>query len=144
MELLNRHFSKNSMLKWAPALLMMLTIFLFSARPSINETHDLFDRIVRKGGHMIGYALLAMSYWRVLGFKNNRRWLVWLLAVLYAVTDEYHQLFVPGRHGTAFDVLVFDNLGALISLWLAGTFMKQKQPALQSLAEEQEALNANS
>lgn len=52
-----------------------------------------------------------------------------MLAVLYAVTDEYHQSFVPFRHSTSFDVLVYDNLGALISLWLAGMLAKQKQPA---------------
>jgi VanZ family protein len=144
MNSINVHFSKNPTLKWIPASLMMLAIFLFSAHPSINEHSDWFDPIVNKGGHVIGYALLALSYWRMFYFKDNKRWIVWLLAVLYAVTDEYHQSFVPGRHPSALDVLVFDNFGALISLWLAGTFTKQGQPAPESLVVEHEALNANS
>jgi VanZ family protein len=72
--------------------------------------------------------MLAMSYWRVFDFKDERRWVAWLLALSYAVTDEYHQSFVPYRHSTAFDVLVYDNIGAILSLWIVGRFAKQKQP----------------
>lgn len=115
---------------------MMLAIFLFSARPSSDVIFSLFNHVIYKGGHVIGYALLAMSYWRAFGFKDNKRWLAWLLAVLYAVTDEYHQSFVPGRRPSAFDVLVYDNIGALTSLWLTGIIMKQKQPASESLVVE--------
>jgi VanZ family protein len=86
------------------------------------------QRILYKGGHVVGYAMLATAYWRAFGFQEKRLWIAWLLAVLYAVTDEYHQSFVPGRHPTAFDVLVYDNLGALLALWLVNRFTKQKQP----------------
>jgi VanZ family protein len=54
--------------------------------------------------------------------------LCWLLAVFYAVTDELHQSFVPGRHPSLWDVILFDNFGALISLWLTTKFEKQKRP----------------
>ncbi len=107
---------------------MMVAIFLFSARPSNGLPMSLIQKIIYKAGHVIGYALLAFSYWRALGFKDRRWWIAWLLAVLFAVTDEYHQSFVPGRHPAAFDVLVYDNGGALICLWLLNTFAKQKQP----------------
>jgi VanZ family protein len=122
----------------------MLVIFLFSARPSSDVIFSLFNRVVYKGGHVIGYALLALSYWRAFNFEDNRRWFVWTMVLLYAVTDEYHQSFVPGRHPSAFDILVYDNIGALSALWLAGLFMKQKQPASQSLAVEQDTSTANS
>ena len=84
----------------------------------------------------MGYALLALAYWRALEFKDRRQWLAWILAVLYAATDEYHQSFVPGRHPAVFDVMVYDNLGAALSLWLASTLKKQKQPASQGLVVE--------
>jgi len=75
---------------------------------------------------MLGYAILAWSYWYALGRQPNQRWLAWLLAILYAATDEIHQSYVPGRYPSVWDVLIFDNLGALISLWIANRTIKQK------------------
>jgi VanZ family protein len=132
------HFqlSDKPFFKFLPAFLMMLAIFLFSARPADPTPLTLIERIIYKGGHVIGFALLALCYWRACRLNQNMRWIAWFLAVLYAVTDEYHQSFVPGRHPTAFDVLVYDNIGAFTSLWLANRFMKQKQPASKSLVVE--------
>jgi len=105
--------------KWLPSLLMMFVIFLFSAQPSSDlPNFGWADTIVKKGGHMIGYALLVRSYWHMFDYRKDKRWLSWLLAILYAVTDEFHQTFVAGRHPSVWDVVIFDNLGALISLWL--------------------------
>ena len=107
----------------------MSVIFLFSSQPS-EKLPDLgwADRLFKKGGHMFGYGLLALSYWNGFGWDRRKRPLAWLLAVLYATTDEFHQSFVSGRHPSMWDVLIFDNLGALLSLWLAGLFIKQKRP----------------
>lgn len=120
--------SKNPILRFLPAILMMLAIFLFSAGRAIETPQQLLGFFINKGGHMVGYAILALAYWRMLEFKRNRVWIAWFLALLYAFTDEYHQSLVPWRHPRLFDVLVFDNLGALISLWLAGYLIKSKQP----------------
>ena len=41
--------------------------------------------------------------------------------ILYAITDEIHQLFIPGRNGNVVDVLI-DSCGGLIGIgviWLA-------------------------
>ena len=121
-------FSNHPLLKSVPAVLMMIAIFLFSARPSIDEPSNIWLHIISKAGHVIGYAMLTLSLWRGFAFNAKRIWLAWLLALLYAITDEYHQSFVPGRHPAFFDVVVYDNLGALISVWFAGRFSKQKQP----------------
>src|SRR5258707_14734062 len=114
---------------WIPALLMMGVIFLFSSRSSADLPNFAWaDAIVKKSGHMIGYALLAFCYWHALGIDKKKRWLAWLLAILYALTDEYHQSYVPGRHPSIWDVLIFDDFGVLISLWLAGRYINQKRP----------------
>jgi VanZ family protein len=131
-------FSNKITFKFLPALLVMLAIFLFSARPGDIVPMSLWKQVLYKAGHVVGYAMLALSYWRAFLFDPKKRWIVWILAVSYAITDEYHQSFVPFRHSTAFDVLVYDNLGALISLWLAGMLAKQKQPA-----SEKPVVNAN-
>ena len=103
----------------------MGAIFWFSSQPS-TELRDFnwADKVIKKSGHVIGYAALAISYWHGLGMKKDKRWLAWLLTILYAATDEYHQSFVPGRSPSVGDVLIFDNLGALISLWLAPRYIK--------------------
>jgi len=107
----------------------MILIFLISAQPSSQlPNFNWADTFVKKGGHIVGYALLAFTYWRALDFKGNKRWIAWLLAILYALTDEFHQSFVNGRHSTIWDVLLFDNLGALGSLWFINRYGKQKRP----------------
>ena len=114
---------------WIPALVTMGIIFWFSSR-SADElpVFSWADTIIKKSGHVIGYAILAFWYWVALRKDKNKRWLAWLLAILYALTDEYHQVFVSGRHPSVWDVILFDNLGALISLWLANQCFKQKRP----------------
>ena len=118
---------------WVPALFVMGVIFWFSSQPSSNlPNFDWADTAIKKGGHILGYAMLAWSYWRALHFQPTNRKFAWLLAILYAITDEYHQSFVTGRFPSAFDVLVFDNLGSLLSLWITNLTIKQKrrdQPA---------------
>jgi VanZ family protein len=124
--------------KWLPALFMMLVIFWFSEQPgSEMPTFAWADSVIKKGGHMLGYGLLALSYWRAFDFKEEKRWMAWLLAVLYAVTDEFHQSFVPLRQPSLWDVVLFDNFGALISLWLANYFRKENRAApVRPIVEE--------
>jgi VanZ family protein len=116
-------------LRWLPASLIMVLIFFISAQPSSHlPNFNWADTLVKKGGHIVGYAVLAFTYWRALEFKGNKRWVAGLLAILYALTDEFHQSFVAGRHSTIWDVMLFDNLGVLSSLWLVNLYRKQKRP----------------
>ncbi len=113
--------------RWLPAAVVMAVIFLFSSTSSSDlPNYGLWDTLVKKGGHMTGYALLALSYWYWLEFDPNKGWLAWLLAVLYAASDEFHQFFTPGRHSSIQDVLIYDNLGALLAVLLGGWALKRK------------------
>jgi VanZ family protein len=105
--------------RWSLAVLMMAVIFILSSRSS-NELPAFgnWDYFVKKGGHAVGYGLLALAYWRGLGLERGKKWLAWGLAICYAITDEFHQHFVPGRHPSPVDVLLFDNLGAILGLAL--------------------------
>ena len=103
----------------------MLIIFLFSAQPASNlPNFSWADTIIKKGGHLTGYAILAFSFWYAMGFQQDKPWLAMLLTLLYALSDELHQSFVPGRHSNLWDVLIFDTFGAMISLWLANRWVK--------------------
>jgi VanZ family protein len=124
-------------LRWLPALAVMSTIFLFSSQSSSElPNFDWADRIVKKGGHMIGYALLALSYWRGFEFRRENKWLAWCLVILYAAADEFHQSFVPGRYPSILDVVVFDNLGALIGLWSFKLYKTQRSDSLGPIVEK--------
>jgi len=102
--------------RWGPALLMIVLIFLFSSISSKEMPRfGVVDLIVKKGGHAIGYGLLAAAFWRALHWNKRLWWLPLLLAALYAVSDEFHQSFVPGRHPSPVDVGI-DSAGAAISI----------------------------
>jgi len=110
----------KKLLPWLPAILIMATIFGFSSIPSTAmPIFGTWDTLVKKGGHVIGYGLLAVSYWYGLGFKKQHWLMAFLLAVVYALSDELHQSFVPGRHPSLVDALVIDAGGAAIGLGLA-------------------------
>ena len=50
-------------LRWLPAVLVMAVIFVFSSIPSDElPNFGLWDLLVKKGGHVLGYGLLALAY----------------------------------------------------------------------------------
>ncbi len=104
-------------LYWLPSVILMAIIFSFSSIPSSEmPTFGLWDFLIKKGGHMIGYGLLALAYWYAFGWNKKFWWLVILLAVIYAISDESHQSFVPGRHPSWVDAFVIDGFGAGIAV----------------------------
>jgi VanZ family protein len=144
---------------WLPALLWMAVIFSASAdRASFQRSSRIVAPLVRwlfpkaseetvhtavvavrKAAHMAEYAVLAWLF--LAAIANSRglalcQWsrregvLAWLLVVVYASTDEIHQLFVPHRQAAAMDVLI-DAAGAalgLIFLWVLRRCRRSGQP----------------
>ena len=107
---------------WLPPLALMGLIFFFSAQPDLNSGLGTLDTIGRKIIHLAQYAVLAYLWWRALVTTTSARraaLAAFVVTVLYAVSDEYHQTFVEGRHGSPLDVLI-DSAGAgFASLYLA-------------------------
>jgi VanZ family protein len=97
--------------RWLPVLVWAGVIFALSSIPSLNSGLGTWDFVLRKCAHMTEYAILAVLLVRATG---SYAW-AFALAVAYAATDEVHQLFVRGRHGSALDVAV-DAVGAVIGL----------------------------
>ncbi len=98
------------------ALAWMGVIFWLSAQPDLPHAPEPWlDTVVKKTGHAVLYGVLAWLYLRALqgdGPPSGRTRLLALgLAVLYAVTDEVHQSFVPGRRPSLWDVVI-DGVGA--------------------------------
>lgn len=108
---------------WSLALAWMALIFVLSAQSSFDfvSTRWQVDP-VSWTAHFGEYAVLALLFWQAL--RQGPRLSPWAaplafgLAVLYAISDEWHQFYVPGRYSDGRDVLV-DAAGALAALLLA-------------------------
>lgn len=135
---------------WLPVAAMCLAIFLFSQDANsgrhsnqvlswilsilgINtgHIHRLLDEPFRKLAHVVVYFLLGSLTYR--GFALGRkvfnlpaayRSLVFCAA--YAITDEYHQSFVPGRGPSPRDVAL-DTAAALLALILIWAFFRPRR-----------------
>ncbi len=77
--------------------------------------------------HAVAYMPLGFLFYMSLiksGFRRYGFALAMLLTVLYGVTDEFHQAFVPGRYATIGDVMA-DSIGALLGC-LGARFIKKQ------------------
>ena len=97
---------------WLPVAAWCGVIFALSATPDLG-TGLSYDYPLRKAGHMAVFAILWALARRPMGDFRGLAF-----TVLYAMTDEYHQTFVPGRVGAWTDVLI-DSAGALLALTFA-------------------------
>ncbi|MGM0440991.1 MAG: VanZ family protein [Elusimicrobiota bacterium] len=100
--------------KIVPAVLWAGLIFYFSSVPSLKSPFGIWDLYLRKAAHVgvyfILYILVIFNFTR----KNLKaRILALVISSVYAVTDEYHQSFVPGRHMSLYD-MAFDWIGCLL------------------------------
>jgi len=101
-----------------------------------EETIGLVVLFVRKCAHLTVYGFLALMYWRAFRrpVKNDTRPWSWIEArnaiigvMIYAITDEVHQAFVPMRQGSVLDVFI-DTIGGavgLLALWTYGRWRKK-------------------
>ncbi len=97
---------------WLPIVAWAAAIFALSAVPALDSGLGLWDLALRKAAHFSEYAVLGALLARAV-----REFPAFALAVLYAVSDELHQTFVPGRAGTLLD-LGIDAGGALAGILL--------------------------
>ena len=90
---------------------------MLSAQPVLIDIEsEAGEKTLYKTAHVVVYAMLAWLWWRALAPQRQVTWpvlaMAFMLTVLYGISDEVHQLFVPGRYGRVADVL-FDISGAL-------------------------------
>jgi VanZ family protein len=107
-----------------------LLLWLF---PGISEERlALAHFLIRKAAHFTEYAVLALLSARAFSTSSKdqlrRRWFFISLAliILYALTDEYHQSFVPSRTSSIYDSLI-DMSGGLITLVVLGLLWRRKR-----------------
>ncbi|MDT4895604.1 MAG: hypothetical protein QOH25_681 [Acidobacteriota bacterium] len=108
--------------------------------PNISEEQlTLAHSITRKVAHFAEYALLAWLAARAFSTSSrqalSRRWFLisLLLVVVYSLSDEYHQSFVPSRTGSIYDSLIDISGGLtmllLYALWRRRTRIRNERKA---------------
>lgn len=93
----------------------------------IDLDNELFEHLIRKAAHFTEYMILGILMYIAFS-KNNafdsRRVLICvIICVLYAISDETHQYFVPGRATRVADVVI-DIAGAISGVFIARLFIE--------------------
>jgi len=131
---------KNRLI-WIPVILWMMVIFYLSHQVASESNElsmgitkvlfevasmifpsleiELFNHVIRKNAHFIAYFILGLLtinaiYWNK-KFGHKAFIIALIISILYAVSDEIHQLFIPGRAGRLVDVLI-DAFGAFCGI----------------------------
>jgi len=121
----------KKILYWIPPILWMILIFYLSSKSRFTATGEpLQDFLIFKALHMCEYGLLALLLFNALynTIKHNVSFAIrysGLISIVYAASDEYHQLFTPTRSGTLRDILI-DGCGILITLSILHVFYKKR------------------
>jgi len=108
--------------------------WLFPRMPEDQVEEIIF--LARKCAHLTEYAILGWLIWRVFRkpSRNDLRPWVWreaaralFLVLVYAASDEFHQLYVPSRQASIVDVLIDTAGGAagLLFVWALGRVRKR-------------------
>ena len=104
----------KKIIKFIPAFIWMSVIFYFSSRSTTGIGTNETDRfLILKSFHLIEYAFLAILL--LIAIYNKK--LVVFIAYLYAISDEIHQSFIPGRTSRFRDTLI-DLVGILIGIFI--------------------------
>ena len=117
----------NKFLNWFVLILYMSVIFYYSSQERIDfldKKPFSYIKVLRdKTLHVIEYfilALLTKNAFKTNKFLNENLFLYSILfSTLYGISDEFHQLFVPGREFSFYDIFVdFVGSGLIIFLKL--------------------------
>lgn len=104
--------------RWIVVILWMSLMFYFSSMPAIKASRfDAVDFVFKKAAHLGEYAVLYLLLFRAFRSKMRGQY-AFMVGLLYAFSDEIHQIFVPGRGANIRDILVFDT-GGLIIGWMS-------------------------
>lgn len=109
--------ARRTLLGWVPATLWVGVIFALSSQPALPSPASVGD----KQAHALAYGLLALlclmglTGWRSRRIAGASLLGAFVIAVLYGVSDEIHQSFVPGRTPDVADVAA-DAMGAALAL----------------------------
>jgi VanZ family protein len=109
-------------------LIWLVVIFYFSSQPHSAEETELFfgswNLLVRKASHISEYTILTGLFWWLYQPSTRALTFATLSSICYAMMDEFHQSFVPGRGASPIDVLI-DSSGVGVAVLLLLIFTRR-------------------
>ena len=97
----------------------MAVIFMLSSQPDSDPAGRRLNFGVYKLAHLVVFTILGVLVAGAVRHLKTPRssWWAWVLVVLYAIGDEIHQSFVPGRSPLVTDVAI-DSIGGVLGLFI--------------------------
>jgi VanZ family protein len=143
--------NKSVVISWFFVGLWMILIFYFSSQVSetsgglsqeiaktiknimeSSSTETVIDlkqlnHLLRKLAHFSFYFILGLLVFNAMVRSGKKKisWMI-LICVLYAISDEIHQSFVPGRGPSIIDVFI-DSTGAITGIILGKAYLLKKK-----------------
>ena len=133
---------KNKKINILLVVIWLIIIFImssFNASESSNQSNfivnliikifggnrQLITIIVRDLAHFIEYLILGILCSTLCEQKKDFWWVV-IFCIIYAISDEVHQMFVPGRAFQLLDIMI-DSLGSFLGLVLYRLIFDKKR-----------------
>jgi len=109
-------------LNWFAIFIWCWMIFYLSSIPGLKTGLGTWDFILRKLAHFLEFAWLELLLFLAISRdteKNAKKIVFWtgFIAFFYAVSDEFHQSFIPNRDGNLRDIFI-DFLGICLMAYL--------------------------
>ena len=112
--------AQRAVLGWVPAILWFAFIFFLSSQSTLPSTGQVSDKQAHAAayGVMAVLCLMGLTGWRSRRVAGATLLGAFIITVLYGLSDEFHQSFVPGRSPDLVDVMA-DAVGAALALTAA-------------------------
>lgn len=120
-------FEKNRIASIIVVILITIEIFFFSSLPGVSGAGG--NPWIARAYHFIVFFLF--SFFLLIAIKGTGKiktkyiLIVLVISILHALSDEFHQLFVPGRDANIADILT-DTLGIVSSIVIYFYLVKKK------------------
>lgn len=111
----------KKILRYLPSIIWMVIIFYFSSRQTTGIGGDSYywRFFILKSFHIIEYSVLVILLFIATRKYNHALF----IGILYAISDEIHQSFVPGRTATIRDIF-YDITGIFLGLLIINLLLK--------------------
>lgn len=124
--------------KTTRAILSLIPAFNELQEIEQEELVEMVQPFIRKIAHLSIYTLggiLTALYINEYNLTETKKFLFSsLVGLVYSITDEIHQLFIPGRAGLAIDVVI-DTIGVILGVAIVWTVIKIVDKVVQQLCK---------
>ena len=78
---------------------------------------ELISLIIRKLAHFTEYFILGILTYNLIKNYRKKYYIAIIICIIYAISDEIHQIFIPGRSCQITDILI-DSIGAITAIYI--------------------------